>query len=128
MKGQVSAEYMMLFLVSLSLLAVSAASLGAIKDSAERSLSLHSFHGSAVELSNAIREACALGDGNRREVEISQPMELSSEHTEDGWLVRMSMGDASVVANSLCEAGSASLEAGAYSVENDGGKIRVTGR
>jgi len=127
MKGQVSAEYMMLFLVSLSLLAVSAASLGAIKDSAEHALYLHSFRHSAIALSNAINEACALGEGNSRPVELSRPVDVQAEHTDDGWLIRMS-GDASLVKHSLCEAESASLAEGAYYVENDGGKARFTGR
>ncbi|MEW6748788.1 MAG: hypothetical protein AB1295_03720 [Candidatus Micrarchaeota archaeon] len=121
---------MMLFLVSLSLLGVSAASLGAIKDSAERSLGMRSFHDSAISLSNAMDEVCAVGDGNRREVIIAKPMGLSPQHTEDGWVVRFTMdgSELSLIAHSLCETGGDSLEAGAYMVENDGGIIKITKR
>lgn len=127
MRGQISAEYMMLFMVSLSLLAVSAASLGAIKDSAERGLQRHSFHNSAIALSNAINEVCAMGEGNRRPVELSRPLDVQPEHTDDGWLIRMS-GDVSIVRHSLCEAESASLAEGAVFVENRDGKARFTER
>jgi len=119
---------MMLFLVSLSLLAVSAASLGAIKRSAEHALSMHSFHGSAIALSNAINEVCALGHANRRPVDLSCPMGIETEYTDDGWLVRISGSNSSVVRHSLCEAESASLAEGAVYVENNGGKARFTER
>jgi len=126
MRGQVSAEYMLLFMVSLSLLGVSAVSLGGIRDSAMKSLDKNDFRSSAVSLANAVNEVCASGDNNRVSVHISTPVDVDSERSDEGWLIRIRSGNASVVRDSLCEAEQISLPKGKAYIENKGGSAFFT--
>jgi hypothetical protein len=128
MKGQASAEYLLLFMVSLSLLGISAASLGAIRDSALHGITMHDFKRAALALSDVADEVCALGDGNSRMMHLGMPITIEEEPGGDGPLLRFSFENSSLVQGSLCEAGSASLEAGEIYVENKGGKISFTAR
>ncbi|MFH0737863.1 MAG: hypothetical protein V1827_04360 [Candidatus Micrarchaeota archaeon] len=126
MRGQVSAEYMLLFMVSLSLLGVSAVSLGAIRDSAMRSLDMGDFRASAISLADAVDEVCASGNNNRASVYLASAVEVDSERSEDGWLIRIRGANATVVRDSLCEAKPSSLPKGKVYIENIGGSASFT--
>jgi len=128
MLGQASMEYLLLSLVSLSLLSVSVLALGAIKDSSEKGLSLALFRDSALSLLNTANEVCALGDGNGREIALDADLSVESEETDEGWLVRFHSGDDSLVRAAYCEIEAKQGLSGVVYVENDEGKIRLTGR
>jgi hypothetical protein len=131
MKGQASLEYLALAMVSLAMLCVSVMCLSQIKVGAERNLRLISFKSSATALMDAMDEACAMGNGNRRTVSLSFPLAIESRRFDDGvrkvWLSRFisETDDASLVLPSFCESDDASLAAGSVTVQNKEGYIQI---
>ncbi|MEW6036178.1 MAG: hypothetical protein AB1529_06200 [Candidatus Micrarchaeota archaeon] len=128
MKGQASAEYLLLALVALSLLALSLSSLSAIKGYAERGIAAYSFRASAMSLAGAIDEVCALGAGNMRRLELPSELSLEPVESDDGWLVRLSGANASIVRAVPCEADASGGLSGTVYVENKDGKARIRAR
>lgn len=121
MKGQVSIEYLILMLVSLSLLSISVFALFNIKSYAAKNTNLFMFKSSALSLSTAIREVCALGSGNVRSVDISVPLSIEFENS----LVRFSASNSSIILPSHCEVESYGEVSGTAYVKNRDGIIFI---
>lgn len=132
MKGQASIEYLILGLLALSMLALSLTALASIRDSAIKGIAVTEAGGSASMLMNAMREACALGTGNGREVRIGgSVLVVNSEKADAGWIVRISMEsnpEALIVRQCPCQAEGSEGLSGTVFVKNEGGKIRITRR
>jgi hypothetical protein len=128
MRGQVSLEYLALFLVALSLLSVSVLALASIRDSSGKELRLLAFHSSATSLAYAMDEVCALGDGNRRVVPVRIPLALEMRKAEDGWLARFSAEGTSMVRLVSCDAEDMDFSTGMVYVENEKGDIVFKGQ
>lgn len=130
MRAQASLEYLMLSAVALALLSASVVALGSIKESSDRGLSAFSFRSSALALSNAINELCALGDGNGRELRLTSGVSVQSEKADEGWVVRFSDAGTglSLARKSRCEAADAELPEGTVYAENTGGAIKFAVR
>ena len=124
MRGQVSAEYMLLFIVSLSMLMISLAALTRIRADAASGLESARFGSSAAALAAAVREVCALGAGNGGELALEPGLAVESEPEGQGWVFRISDGgNRSRVSFSPCRvAAEPQLESHVY-VENEEGEI-----
>lgn len=68
MRGQITLEYMVLSLVVVALLAIALSALIQIRENSNKAMDIVLFKSAARDLYNAIDEACAMGDGNSREV------------------------------------------------------------
>lgn len=68
MKGQITLEYMVLTLVAIALLSISITALINIRENSDDAMDIVFFKSSARDLYNAIDEACAMGNGNSREI------------------------------------------------------------
>lgn len=127
MKGQLSLEYMVLALAALAMLSASVLTLSAVKRSAEGASGSLRFESDATALSNAMGEVCALGGGNGREVRLSAPLRLEARSTGQGWAVRLSSGDGSIVRESLCLVPEGEVSGKVY-VKNEKGEVVFRGR
>ena len=115
-----SLEYLMLFLISVSLLSVSVYSLIHIRDFAESQFSMLEFRSSVNDLGNAMNEVCSLGNGNSRVLFIRNSI---SVETDDG-VAEFTGSGYSMVKESLCDAEAADIK-GMIMVENREGIIRI---
>ncbi|MFN7991217.1 MAG: hypothetical protein U0R44_03595 [Candidatus Micrarchaeia archaeon] len=127
MRGQLSIEYLVLSALALSLLAVSVAALSGIRGLSERAASAIVLRDEAVFLADTFNEVCALGGGNGRKVSLARPVQVESQAAADGWRVRFSDGERSLVRRTYCEVEDGPLEKKVY-VENEGGIISIKGR
>jgi hypothetical protein len=127
-RGQASVEYLLLSLVTLSLLSLSVLALINVKGSSEKNSRLLNFRSSSVSLANAIREVCALGDGNGRELSLDSETAIEPEKADEGWVVRFSGENSSTVRASPCEVEAAEGLFGRVYVENEEGTVSVTAR
>lgn len=124
MKGQVSFEYLIVSLISLSLIFISLTALIGIKDFATNALSLIRFKSSALSLTDAINEVCALGNGNSRSIDIGQAIDVESK-LADNWLVRFSQNDLSLVRPTICKVEALhNLEKQVY-IKNENGIVKL---
>ncbi len=115
-KGQLSFEYLLLFLIFVSLLGISLTVLTDLKNKGDFLISKKKFLFNAQLLSSRIEEVCLTGSGNRRLVNITVPLELS-----DG---RISSDDFEYSFSVECQVESDKVF-GEVVVENSGGVIRV---
>ena len=76
MKGQVTVEYLILFSIGLALIAFSVGALATIKSTENQLTDLEMVKVAAAQLRGAGDEACALGDGNTRAVELGWSVDL----------------------------------------------------
>lgn len=120
MKGQLSFEYLMLFLVSLCLLSISVFALLNIKVYSEKASDTIVFRSSVILLSNTINEVCALGDGNSRAVFLHHNLSIESENEE----IIFTASNYSLTKPIVCNVDSARLSGLVY-VENNKGSIVV---
>ena len=121
MRGQISLEYLVLSLVAISLLSLAVFALLNLRDYSASASGTLMFRSSALSLSNAISETCALGSGNSRSVLLKAP--LSVEYQEQ--MVRFSGSNLSIVEPSRCEVEAVEGLEGLVYVENDGGVITI---
>jgi len=143
MRAQVSLEYLVISAVALGLLSVSIMALAGIKDSAADNAELLRFRSSAISLSNAINEVCALGSGNGREVALSTKLSIETSGGDigpsdvggsvasgigDGFVARFVGANASIVRRSPCEIDAAGELEGLVYVENEDGLVTIRGR
>ena len=122
MRGQLSLEYLLLALVSLSLISVSVLALGRIKQSSEEGFDAYKLKSSAEAFSESADELCAMGYGNSRTLHL-YGLSVASQETEEGWLARFSDGKNSIVKKTLCEISDGDY-AGEIEIENYEGVIR----
>jgi hypothetical protein len=131
-KAQVSLEYLLLFLVSLSLISFSMAALIQLKSGSEKNVEAIGFRSSSNSLFNTINEICALGNGNGREILLSTEFEVEFLETTEGKMVRFSnlespnnpnVARASIVKKVFCEVEPNDKLSGTVYVENNKGKI-----
>ncbi len=127
-KAQVSLEYLLLSLVTLSLLSISALALLSIKDYSEEASAAYAFRYSALSLGNAVNEVCMLGSGNGREVFLEAEISLDSKEDSYSWLISFSNADSSIVKASPCEVEEEKNLKGLVYVENEKGVITVRAR
>ncbi len=136
-KGQASAEYLLLSLVALMLLSFSVSALLSVKDSSEKTAAMLEFRQASSSLGNAIREVCALGGGNSREMSLGSGAAISveAESYTDGWLVRLTPESAesaesgySSVHECPCKVEPADGLEGVVKIKNEGGVISVSTR
>ena len=128
MRGQASVEYLLLSLVGISILSFSILALAQVKDSADGNARLLGFRYSSASLGNAIREVCALGDGNGRELSLDSELSIESEKADEGWVVRFSGRNLSSVRASPCEVEAEEGLSGRVYVENEEGTVAITAR
>ena len=124
MRGQISLEYLMISVVSLSLIFISLLSLMAIKDSSMKALEILKFKSSIVSLSSSINEVCALGNGNSQSLDLTSSLSMETTKT-DHWLVRFSNGNLSLVRPAICQVEAERNLEGLVYVKNENGLIRV---
>jgi hypothetical protein len=123
MRGQASLEFLILFAVFLSILIIAIGAITRIEKLGRDGIGKRSAELLANDISNAINNACILGDGNRRTVESRMEFSLSSEG--NGILLRA--GNAEIKRSTMCEA---VVEGNQFSgtvwVENRGGEVHIS--
>lgn len=121
MRGQVTVEYLILFSVGLALIAFSVGALATIKSTEGQLTDLEMVKIAAAQLRGAGDEACALGDGNTRSIEL-------------GWSVEMECGEGAVVKSGEqsaafglehCEISCNSISGKRFLMRNEMGEVRV---
>jgi hypothetical protein len=129
MIAQASLEYLVLSLISLSLVSISILALVSVKEGSANIVDSFSFRSSVMRLKNAISEVCALGSGNGRAVRLGSPISVESDSATDGYIIRFKKGDYSIVSGSRCAVlpGRINLE-GEIFVENVGGSVALRER
>lgn len=82
MRGQISLEYLLLGLVTLSLLGISLATLQTIRQNADAAYAQQLFQQDSDRLADTIDRLCLLGPGNSWEVSLQEPLTIryASDH------------------------------------------------
>ena len=122
--GQLSIETLLILLLFLIVLGISYAAASRIGASAQKSIQASLSKTSCNEFSSKLSEACALGNGNVRVVEVKgEPATVYSE----GKAYTFSAGAFASAANSSCEVSVLqSLSSKHFTITNKGGKIEVS--
>lgn len=121
MRGQASAEYLLLLAVGIAMLAVSITALSAIKDAEGRVYALEKARIVAGGIGGVANEVCALGDGNSR----TYPLEKAELECSGGTIsARVDGGNASSVVES-CEVECGGGHEGEVRVWNSRGTVRI---
>ncbi len=123
MKGQLTLEYLILALVSLSLISISLAALLSAREAADRAYHLELFRSSALDIYNAGEELCAMGSGNSMKIRLRENVSVSQEGDEAAF--SNSLLNISISKPALCEYLPAFAEAGEASVMNEKGRIKI---
>ena len=121
MRAQASLEYLLVSLISLSMLTLSAAALLEIKDYSDSSAALLRFRHSSETLLDAMGSVCALGPGNSREVLLRSS--ISVESGDGGVRLR---GAGSIARKLACDVVPEEGLEGTLIVENEKGRIRIS--
>ncbi|MEM4272303.1 MAG: hypothetical protein QXH30_01825 [Candidatus Bilamarchaeaceae archaeon] len=121
MRGQASIEYLILFSVGLALIAFSVGALAMIKTAESQLADLEKARIAAAQLRGAGDEACALGDGNAREIELGWSVELEcgSEATVKAG------GQGAGFALEHCEISCSPISGKRFAMRNEGGEIKI---
>lgn len=119
-----SFEALLLFLVFLTLLAISYAAAGNVGSAAQKKIALALSQSDFADFTARLSQACSLGDGNARVAALrGGKATLSSE----GRLLAFSAGNFSATASPACpiellQAG----PSGIFRIKNNGGKIEIS--
>jgi len=121
MKGQVTAEYLLLVAVGISLLGISLAALSTIKSAEGTVYAREKARMAAGDISSIASEICALGDGNVRAYSLeSAGLECS------GNTVLVSVGNESASAGVPgCEVECGGAHSGEISIRNSHGTVEI---
>lgn len=127
MKGQISLEYLVLFLLFISLLSLSLLSLNSILNGASISFSNSKFASFSKTFENDFIGVCALGNGNSISVDADSDFNLSNAFDSDSnvYVIRISSSNFSYVFDSYCEGEVKTLKTGNYILKNENGKIII---
>ena len=121
-KAQITAEYMLLAALCLTLVVFSVSSLLKIRDAGEKAYRMELFKSSAVEIYNAGEELCAMGSGNSLTLKSRESISVS--HSGDEVLFENSELNLSVPKPASCPYSDFSLDADEEAeIKNDGGTI-----
>jgi hypothetical protein len=122
MKGQVTAEYLLLFAVGLALIAISVGALAVIKDAESSLTDLEKAKIAAASLKSAGDGVCALGSGNSRVVELAWDVSLEC----GGDALRASVGEGSATASiEHCDVSCYGAEGKRFTVSNYYGEVEI---
>lgn len=122
MKAQVSLEYLMLAIVSLTLISFSLGALSKIKEVADVSHEILLFNSTVNSIYNSAEELCAMGSGNKLTVDMKTPLSISSS----GKSVEFSKGNYSAVKQFSCDFSSDGEFSGTVEIANKGGAIEIS--
>ena len=126
MRAQVTVEYLLLALVALSLLSFSVISLHYVKESSERALAAAAFKSSAQDLAGAIREVCALGNGNARVVYLKEELDVSGGSSGSHYYAEFKgPSNLSTVQETYCSVKDTSGLGGKTEIRNENGEIEI---
>ncbi len=124
-KAQITVEYLLLSLIAITLISFSILSLGSIKNAADKSYDAVLFKSSAIDLGNAMGEACALGSGSMRMVFVRSEMDVSG--TQKRFAVfKQTYGNLSIVRDVYCDVLDATDISGNIKIENNNGEIELS--
>lgn len=123
MKGQVSLEFLILFGLFLSMLAIAFGAITRIEKMGNEEISARSAELLADDLSNAVDNVCVLGDGNGRTVQTTLKFSVVPE--EKGFFLKV--GSNEIRRSALCEIiVEGDSFSGNVSVENKDGKVHIS--
>jgi len=122
--GQLSIETLLILLLFLIVLGISYTAASNIGASAQKSIQTSLSKTSFNEFSAKLSEACSLGNGNVRVVEVKGE---AASFSSEGKFYTFSAGAFSAAANSSCEISMLqSLPSKHFTIKNIGGKIEVS--
>ena len=125
MRAQITVEYLLLSLIALTLISFSVISLASIKKAADKSYDALLFKSSAIDLGNAMGEACALGHGSIRTVYVRSEMDVSGSNNRYA-VFEQTTSNLSIIRDVYCEVNPASNISGNTEIKNENGKIEVS--
>jgi hypothetical protein len=124
LRAQLSAEALLLFLVFLTLLAIAYAAAGNVGSAAQRKIAASLSQSDFNDFSSKAAQACSLGNGNVRVVELrGEAATISSE----GGSILLSAGNFSQAANVSCETDVLQTEpTKEFTIKNRAGKLEIS--
>ena len=121
MRGQVTAEYLLLVAVGISLLGISIAALSTIKEAESTVYAMEKARMVAGDISSIASEICALGDGNSRAYSMESALLECSGST-----VSVSVGNGTASAGVPgCEVECGGAHSGEISIKNSQGTVEI---
>ncbi len=125
-RAQLSLELLMVFLIFLSLLAISYAAASKAGDVAQRKIAQELSQSSFNGFASALDSACSLGNGNVRIVKI-RGEKAAISRASDGASFAFTAGNFTQSANSSCEISILNDEkSDEFAIENKNGKIEIS--
>ena len=121
MKGQVTVEYLILFSIGLALIAFSVGALATIKSTESQLTDLEKVRVAAAQLRGAGDEACALGDGNTRAVELGWSVGLNCS----GEGIVTAGGQSAYFGLEHCDVSCGSISGKRFLMTNSGGNVKI---
>ena len=121
MKGQVTVEYLILFSIGLALIAFSVGALATIKSTESQLTDLEKARVASAQLRGAGDEACALGDGNTRSVELGWSVDL--ECGSEGAVTAGGQSAGFVLEH--CDVYCDSISGKRFLMTNSGGNVKI---
>ncbi len=121
MKGQLTLEYMVLFLVFILVTSTIFFAVILIKESFEKSIDLIEFKSSAEKINLAADKVCALGSGNK--ILIDLEFEINLKYCDTG--IGYGYKNFSIAKKLLCKANGENTIFGKVMVENRDGEIYI---
>ena len=123
-RAQASIETLIVFIIFLSAFGIVYAASSRLAAGAQTRLDTSLSQSSFSEFSAKLQSACALGNGNVREVEVKgKPAALSA----DGKSIKFTAGNFSSTTNSSCEISiTTGSPAHSFSIENKDGALEIS--
>lgn len=127
MKGQISLEYLVLFLLFISLLSLSLFSLNSILDGARISFSNSKFASFSKNFEKNLNTVCSFGSGNSLSIDSDLDFDALYvfDSNSDVYVIRINSSNLSHVFESYCELETNHFEKGNYVMKNLNGKIII---
>lgn len=122
-RGQASLEFLILFAVFLSILIIAIGAITRIEKIGKDEMEKRSAELLSNDISNAINNACIMGDGNMRMIESQMEFSLSSE----GSSILLRAGNAEIRKSTMCEVVvDGNQFSGTVEIENRDGKVYIS--
>ncbi len=123
MKGQVTAEYLLILMVSVALVGMSVGALSTLNDKATQSSQVTRFKNDADLIISTINEVCAMGDGSRMTITLSDTLSVR----EEGELLQVRSGNLTRESSRVCDIESFEGN-GRIRIENNDRTIEIRGK
>ncbi|MFA5050210.1 MAG: hypothetical protein WC501_04350 [Candidatus Micrarchaeia archaeon] len=121
MKAQITFEYLILFLVFISIISIVLFAIVAIKSSSEKSMELIQFNSIAEKINSRADSVCSLGSGNK--IAVYSDFEINLTYHEFG--IEYNYNNFSIAKKTLCKTEGDHSIKGNILIENRNGIVYI---